>query len=396
MRKWFYIFMLFSLAQCRDAYNVTPATNGNGSLVVEGILNANGKTTINLSRTTRLSDKRIAPEIGALIVIEASGGNIFLMRELRGGGVYESDSLALDPAQKYRLRIQTLDNREYASDYRNYISTPPIDSISWEQDATGVKIFAHAHDNANSTRYYKLDYEEAWEFHSDYRASLKFTPIDPGPDGVKFALEYIRPDQLTDPGLFTCYNDRISTGINIVSTENLGTSKVLYLIRSIPAASIELSVLYSMKLKQYALSKEGYEFFVKMKKNTETLGSIFDAQPTELSGNITCLTDPSELVIGFVDVTTVETKRIFVSNESLDAWGYELGCKAFVEPDRMFSAYPYPNDPALFNHIAERDIVPTVPAETGPGGAVIKFYANNRICVDCTMRGTNIKPDFWP
>jgi hypothetical protein len=149
-------------------------------------------------------------------------------------------------------------------------------------------------------------------------------------------------------------------------------------------------------LKQYALTKDGYEFFSKMKKNTESLGSVFDAQPSELSGNITCTTDPSEIVIGFVDVTTVESKRIFISNESLQNWGYELGCKAFFEPDPAFSAYPYPNDPNLFNHIAERDVVPTTPAETGPGGSVKKFYANMRVCVDCTMRGSNVKPVFWP
>jgi hypothetical protein len=102
------------------------------------------------------------------------------------------------------------------------------------------------------------------------------------------------------------------------------------------------------------------------------------------------------MVIGFVDVTTVESKRVFINNESLQSWGYELGCKAFFDPNRGFSDYPYPNDPGLFNHIAERDIVPTIPAETGPGGAVIKFFANKRVCVDCTMRGTNVKPDFWP
>jgi hypothetical protein len=102
------------------------------------------------------------------------------------------------------------------------------------------------------------------------------------------------------------------------------------------------------------------------------------------------------MVNGFVDVTTIESKRIFISNESLNSWGYELGCKAFFEPDSNFSEYPYPNSPDLFNHIAERDIVPTIPAETGPGGSVKKFFANFRVCVDCTMRGTNVKPDFWP
>ena len=395
MKKWKYILILFTLVQCRDAYNVTPATNGDGVLVVEGVLNANGITRITVNRTTKLSDKRIAPEIGALLFIESSGGNIYQMNET-SGGLYESDNLALDASQQYRLRINTPDNRQYATDFKNHVITPAIDSVSWNEDAAGVNIFAHAHDNANSPRYYKLDYEETWEFHSDFRVSLKFTEIIPGPVGYKYRLDYIRSDQLTDPGLFYCYNHRNSTSINIASTESLGTNELLLQVRSIPRGSIELSALYSIELKQYALSKEGYEFFVRMKKNTESLGSIFDAQPSEISGNVICLTDPSELVIGYVEITTVETKRIFIGNESLEDWGYDLGCKAFFEPDRSFSDYPYPNDPSLFENIKERDIIPTTPAETGPGGSVIKFYANKRVCADCTVRGTNVKPDFWP
>jgi hypothetical protein len=395
MKKWLYIIILFAIAQCRDAYDIAPATNGNGTLVAEGVLNANGKTTINLSRSTQLNDKNIVPETGALMFIEAEGGNIYPMHE-DTAGVYESDSIVMNPAHKYHLRFTTQDNRDYASDFRNFLATPVIDSISWEQNAAGVDIFVHSHDNANSTPYYKLDYEEAWEFHSDFRTALKFTEITPGPDGYRYKLEFRRPDELTDPGLYYCYNSRISTGINIVSTESLGSNQLFYQIRQIPTASIELSVLYSINLKQYALSKEAYEFFVKMKKNTESLGSIFDAQPTEISGNIKCLTDPSELVIGFVDVSTIETKRIFISNESLNDWGYSLGCTSFFEPDPAFSSYPYPMDPSLYEHIVERDLVPTETAGTGNGGLQTLFRVEQKICVDCTIRGTNVKPDFWP
>ena len=396
MKKWVYILILFfASVQCRDAYNVTPATNGDGVLVIEGVLNANGKTTINLSRTTTLSDKRIAPVIGSLLFIEAENGTIHPMFE-SGAGIYESDSLVLDAATKYRLQINTPDNRQYATDYKNYVVSPPVDSLSWKQDGAGVSIFAHAHDYTNNTSFYKLDYEETWEFHSDYRVSLKFTEVPPDANGNKYELDYIRTDQLTDPSLFYCYNNRISSNINIVSTESLGTNELFYQVRHLTPGAIELSVLYAIDLKQYALSKEGYEFFVKMKKNTESLGSIFDAQPSEIAGNVKCITDPSELTIGYVEFSTIEKKRMFINNEQLDSWGYELGCKAFFEPDANFSDYPYPNDRSLFNHIAERDLIPTTPAETGMGGAVIRFFVAKRMCADCTTRGTNVKPDFWP
>ena len=82
MKKWVYILILFfASVQCRDAYNVTPATNGDGVLVIEGVLNANCKTTINLSKSTTLFDKMISPVIGSLLFIEAENGTILLPRK---------------------------------------------------------------------------------------------------------------------------------------------------------------------------------------------------------------------------------------------------------------------------------------------------------------------------
>ena len=30
-----------------------------------------------------------------------------------------------------------------------------------------------------------------------------------------------------------------------------------------------------------------------------------------------------------------------------------------------------------------------------PGGKILGFTGSSRFCVDCTLRGTNKKPDFW-
>src|SRR5437868_7180937 len=150
MKKCLCILFMFIAFHCREAYNVAPATNGNGVLVVEGILNAKGKTTIQLSRTTRLSDKRIAPEIGAFLFIEGeTNGTSFPMEEVNAGK-YETDDLFFDSTQRYRLRITTGDHKEYATDYKNFLITPVIDSLSWEQTGDGLNMFSYAHTNANN------------------------------------------------------------------------------------------------------------------------------------------------------------------------------------------------------------------------------------------------------
>jgi hypothetical protein len=81
--------------------------------------------------------------------------------------------------------------------------------------------------------------------------------------------------------------------------------------------------LYSINVRQYSLSKGRYEFLQRMKKNTEGTGSIFDAQPSELSGNIYCTTN-NDPVIGYIDVCPVQEKRIFVDPNKVPNWPYWL------------------------------------------------------------------------
>jgi hypothetical protein len=381
------------MVQCRDAYNVIPPSTADDALVVEGIINANGRTKIVLSRTTRLSDKRIAPEIGAFLFVEGENdGSVFPLFEGLPGE-YISDEHVLEANNRYRLKITTHDNRQYATDFKGYIITPVIDSITWKRENGGVQMYVNAHNDAGGSTYFKYDWEETWEFHSAFRTTLYFKQVPPGPTGNIWELAYFDSvNQSVNESLFRCYNNRSSTSIDIVSTANLVSNVVYSPIRFVPDGSIEMGVMYSINVNQYALSAEAFEFFSRMKKNTESLGSIFDAQPSEISGNVKCITDPAELVIGYVDVSTSESKRIFISRDELPDWGYEFRCDKFGETSEE---YPYPNNPDIFPRIIERGLTPTVPAKTF-FTAIITFYVEKIDCVDCTKRGSNVKPSFWP
>jgi len=132
------------------------------------------------------------------------------------------------------------------------------------------------------------------------------------------------------------------------------------------------------------MSQDAYLFMQKMKKNTEQVGSLFDAQPSQISGNIKCVTDPNELVIGFVEVTQEQTKRIFIYNSQVPGWGYSTACTQIVVDNILDSMNIYGG-------------YPTVPKEVAPGGGVKTFYAANLPqCIDCTTSGVNRKPSFWP
>ena len=86
-----------------------------------------------------------------------------------------------------------------------------------------------------------------------------------------------------------------ATDILIGSTAKLAQDVVYeFPLVKIPPNSQPLEVEYSILVKQYALTQDGNNFLSLMQLNTESLGSIFDVQPSVTSGNIHSLTNPNE------------------------------------------------------------------------------------------------------
>ena len=375
--------LMLLFAQCKQEYDPHIEAKSSGFLVVEGFLNSGqGSTTIRLSRSSDLNDTTLKPEFGAQLNVQGEDGSNFPLFD-NGNGEYSIAQLTLNNGVKYALYIRTTDGKEYISDYTSVKYTPPIDSITWQREDDGIRLYTNANDPQNNTKYYQWKYEETWEFHSAYYNNLKYI-IDPVTNDPT-AVAYKYPDQHDDTTIYKCWNTLNSATIILGSTEKL-TSDLVYLpVQYIEPHSEKLSVLYSINVKQYAISHDEYLFLQKMKKNTEQLGTIFDPQPSEISGNIHCLTDSSETVIGHVEVSQEQVKRIFISNSQVPDWNYDPGCVFFEIANKPDSIKQY-----------GIGLMPTNASKTDPFKGIISFYASSPQCVDCTLRGVHQKPDFWP
>ena len=376
--------MMLLFSRCKQEYDPQIEAKKSGFLVVEGLLNSGqGPTTIHLSRSSDLNDTALKPEVSAQLNVQGEDGSSFPLFG-NGNGEYSIVQLTLDNNVKYRLQIKTFDGKEYVSDYTAVKYTPPIDSITWQIENDGLRLYANANDPQNNTKYYQWKYEETWEFHSAYYNNLKYI-VDPVTNAPT-TVAYKYPDQHNDTTIYKCWNTLNSSTIILGSTEKL-TSDLVYLpVQYIEPHSEKLSVLYSINLRQYAISHDEYLFLQKMKKNTEQLGTIFDPQPSEISGNIHCLTDPAEIVIGFIEITQEQVKRIFIYNSQVPGWGYDPGCAQRIIDNNLDSIAKYGSD-----------LYPTLPLSTDPFGGILKFYAtNNKNCMNCTFRGVSQKPAFWP
>lgn len=379
------LFLIGSFATgCKIEYRPSLKSPSSGYLVVEGFINSDGPTSITLSRTIKIYNDSVVDnrEHNALVNIEAQSNESFPLYET-GDGVYTSSSLQLNSNEKYRLKIKASDGKEYVSDYTSYQSTPDIDSLSWQRNSDGVKIYVNTHDDQSQIGYYSWKYEETWEFHAAYYSSLQFI-IDPITH-VVVGVKYKNADKSIDSSLHTCWKNVISSDIILRSSEMLSSNHIYFPIMSIPSAGEKLGVLYSIKVSQYALSEEGYSYLQKLKKNTEEIGSIFAAQPSELKGNIHCTTNPTETAVGFVEVSQEKQKRLFISNDQIPGWNYNDGCAEIL----------LQNNPDELKEKAG-GLFPTIPFLVTPVGIVSFFATPDNNCLDCTFRGSNVKPSFWP
>ena len=341
----------------------------NNYLFVEGALISGGElTTVKLSRTASLADTSyIKPVLFANITVVGEDGTSQSLTAI-GNGEY-STILELEPGENYQLSIATAEGKNYQSEIITLKETPPIDSVNWRVvNGSELEILVNTHDVENNSKYYKWDFVETWEFNAAYYSSL----------------EYINGQVVfrnRENQIYTCWQNNSSSSILLGSTAALGED-IIYQKSILKAPfSWKLSKKYSIEINQHALSEEAYNYFENMKKNSEDLGSFYDAQPTEIKGNIHSVSNPDEPVIGYVYATSVEKERIFISNEEVDYRYRDSSCPE----DVLMILEPGKEEDTFGKGSA-------VPIMLNEFGQIIYTY---RYCGDCTSKGFNVRPYFW-
>jgi hypothetical protein len=364
---------------CREYYEPPVLKNNPRLLVVDGFLNSSPDSTyIKLTYTRNLRDTAPAvPALNATLLVEGDQNTLIPLYE-NGKGLY-GNLLPLKTSEKYRLSITTSDGTKYQSDYVPFKQTPPIDSISWEQDSSDVRFYINTHDPQNNTIYYRWHYEETWQYSTYLTSNF---------DYVHGTLIARPPDQQ----IHNCWKDNIASTILLASTSQLSQDVVhQFPFNTISKSTEKMYVMYSVLVSQYALTRDEFDYWTELKKNSEQLGTLFDAQPSQLNSNIHCITKPSEPVMGYLSAATIQKKRLFVDGSDMTNMNYVpyyLPCYSLNDVTTGFGiqdtakAYEYLEMPRHLFTFWYYD------------GA---YHIAQNFCIDCREHGgTNAKPDFWP
>lgn len=365
------LLAILIFASCKDPYVPDLKPQNTNVLVVEGFIDGGDSTVIQLSKVRVLTGKDTAGKLyvnNAFVKIEDEQNNSYPLSPF-GNGRY-AGLWSLNTNLKYRINIKTPDNKNYVSDFVSVKVSPPIDSVNLKVLPEGAQIYVNTHDANRKTTYYRWNFDETWEFHSTFNSEFYY---DRNLQQLFERAKSIR----------VCWQSDHAKEILINSTAKLGKDEVSgFPIRMIPNGDFRLSVLYSINVKQYPMDTLGYNFFSFLKKNSEDLGTLFDPQPNNIRGNIHNPEDPSEIVIGYIGAGISTTKRTFFHIP----WNYLQNCQP---------PYTVPkNKDSLDYYFVNGGLTPLYPEISGMD--TTGWVGGENYCTDCTLRGTNVKPSFWP
>jgi len=391
-----FIILALGIFSCTEPYEIE-SKGFERILVVESTITDQPRHQIvKLSRTTSLDNTAIQYESNAAISVVGSNGDNFKFSQDQNTGFYISDQIfAAQPNISYTLNILTSDGNRYSSSAVVLPPSVPMDKLYSERivdpsgNKDGVHVLVDTEDPTGNSKYFRYEYEETYKITapnpSPYIAEI--INLDPKTFTFEIALTPREPEEI-------CYSTEISTGISQTSTSELGENKIFrFPVCYLSKTDAKLQTRYSILVKQYVQSVEAYTFY----KIIQELGSIesllSQGQPGYVAGNIVDEGNPDAKVLGFFEVSSTTSKRIYFNYEdfNLPKPPFFYDCEVLI--------LDYYDNTVLDGDLDERDALYTMieffDYQVIAYSSELKYTIAQPECSVCTYVWSNIKPDFW-
>ena len=393
-RNIFLILAIVLLNACVTPIEIETRTFKDVLVIDATITNEEKFQEIHLTRSYRFEEENAPRESGARVEVVIDDNTPIRFLESVKGTYVSERSFAAASGHTYRLQITTSDGNKYISKKEELTPVTRIDNlrVTSEADNLGTNGFAikvNSFDPNGNSKFYRYEYEETYKI-----IAPLWSPIDLVVVNNRYLVKQpkTREERI-------CYGTKTSKAIIQTETTGLVEDRVAdFTVRFIPITDPIVTHRYSILVKQYVQSLEAYNYYKTLNKLSGNDNIFSQTQPGFFYGNILPEGNRDEKVIGYFEVTSVSEKRIFFN---------------------FTDFYPEENQPPYF---VPCDIF--APSTTAPPGDVsplvemiknkeVKYYQDNpnypnpddknegkynvvqTACGDCTVLGSNVKPDFW-
>lgn len=377
------ILLAFVNSACVEEYWPDLKNSYQEALVVEGwITNQTGPKTVKLSQTSSMDNKEYKPLPGYTVRILDDEGNEEILLDL-GDGTYRGQWTGIQgvPGRSYKVHIQSPEGKEYESAFEKMAQQVEIDTVwaeyetkedqNYEHTLEGYQFYISTKPSPEDTTYFMWKLEGTYEYKANHNIRYiydgSFKPFS-NYDSLKTCwLTYKVPEIFTHHTMYLSEPYVLAYPLHYVNTEDK-----------------KLSELYSLFTEQYVISKQAHEFWKSIGEQENNQGSLYTTLPYQIRGNVQCLSDPDEPVLGYFMTASVTSNRIFVDRPWWAKFYYLRKCFLITE------------EITTILQTMENQWPVYLTVSVGEEGGLSIALPSNQTCVDCTLSGgTIIKPYFW-
>lgn len=384
-----YLVVFLMLISCVEPFEIK-TIDFESALVVEATITDELKNhVVKLSRAFKLEEDEVSYEQNANVRVEDDFGNVYNFIEVEPGVYQSANEFEAAEGSAYALLITTSDGRNYSSSSMELTETSEIGDVNViNEDGLGLAIYLNSFSDNLNARYYRYEYEETFKIVAQKWSPYKLEVVS---DIQPYEVAIVEKNNNKEDQV--CYRTQHSFGIIQAETNSLSENSISdFLIRYIEKNDEEILYRYSILIKQYVQSQQSFSFYKTLNELSETESIFSQNQPGFVNGNIRSLEDSNEKVIGFFEVSSLATKRIFFNRADYISSGFSVdGCE-YQAPELRLGRNSPLIEAIKANTLMYYDNNDGKGPPVIPGGPYLMVEPE---CGDCRIRGTNIKPDFW-
>lgn len=304
---WLFLLNAFS---CVDPYQ-PEIGEVQDLLVVNGnITDEPGEHIVEVSLSSPYNSPENIPVPGCVVHVEDNFGEGKTYLET-SPGIYSAnlDKPFLAVGKAYKLFVFTPDGGEYQSDYDSILPCPDFTSLEYrvevsetedpEKDYYGIQFYADSKGDGGDSRNFLWKLVEAFEYHSPY--------------WIQYIWDYgdfIRFVPATD-SLLRCYTTQQVKEVYTASTTYLLENELGdYPLSYVSNRTNKLRYKYSLLATMHSLSEDAFVYWDRITASQREGGSLYETQPSGLTGNIYNVIDPEEKVLGYFYASQPKSRRL--------------------------------------------------------------------------------------
>jgi Domain of unknown function (DUF4249) len=350
-----FLLVFLSLQSCIETYDIRYDLSTD-VLTVEGLITDQPGTIITIKRSRSDVSTYTVPVKGCTVEVLAGNGTKTTFREVEPGAYASPANFRGVPGQTYQLLFRTPEGANYESTVEQLTAAPAIKKTFQEFNAKGLldntgnrvlastfDIFVDFDDPIAQKNFY------LWKWQLFERQDICVTCEQGYLDGSTLKCIFASTRFTIHPTYDyacgnNCWDTFYSSDINVLSDVfSNGKTVTGRKVAQVPYYSESGALI---EIQQYAISNEAYQYYVLLRDQTQTTGTLADTPPAPIVGNIKNTSNRAEIVVGYFGAAGLQKSRYWVEREGYANKGGTkislLGRAVNLEPASPFRPPFYP------------------------------------------------------